>query len=182
MALAALADVEAWLGLASGNTDEALLTRLLTAASTFVETWCDRTLGVTAYSEVRDGNGLNRITPYVRPIVSVSGVTVDTTVVPAAPAFMQPGWWLAGKSILLFGYEFCRGNSNVLLSYSAGFATIPADISQAVIELVAMRYRERSRIGLTSVHADGETTSYSLKDMPAQVATILSQYRAVVPR
>lgn len=182
MALAALADVEAWLGLSAGNTDEALLTRLLSSVSTWVETWCSRVFEVTSYSEVRDGNGLCRMSPYVAPIVSVSGVMVGTVAVPAASAFGQPGWWLAGSTILLTGYEFCRGHANVLLNYSAGFATIPADIQQAVIELVAMRYKERSRIGLSSVHADGETTSYSLKDMPAQVATILAQYKAVVPQ
>jgi hypothetical protein len=182
MSLVALADVEAWLGLASGNSDEALLTRLIAGASAFVETWCSRTFALTSYTETRDGNGQTRMSPQNWPISTVASVTIDTTVVPARTVPGGSGFFLNGKSIQLVGYCFNRGQANVTLVYSAGFATIPADIQQGVIELVAMRYKERDRIGLSSVSAAGETTSYITKDMPNSVATLLGQWRQVVPR
>lgn len=181
VALAALADVEAWLSLPAGNADEALLTRLLSAASDFAETYCNRQFSVTDYVEVRDGNGQARLSPFQYPITAIAGVTICDQAIPALSG-TGGGYFLAGRSIVLRGYVFDRGTANVVLNYSAGFDVIPDAVQQAVIELVAMRYRERDRIGLSSQHAAGETTSYSLKDMPASAATLLAQYRAVAPR
>lgn len=183
MSLVALSEVEAWLQLSSGNSDEALLTRLINAASAFVETWCSRTFTATAYVEPRNGNGQTRVTPNSGPLIAVSSVLIDGTSIPATSVGATTnGFFVVGKSIYLRGYAFNRGEMNVVLSYTAGFATIPADVQQAVIELVAMRYRERDRIGMSSVNAGGETTSYVIKDMPPSVATLLTQYRVVVVR
>ena len=68
------------------------------------------------------------------------------------------------------------------LGLDEGFRKFAADATVKAIELICARYRERDRIGMSSVHAAGETTSYSLKDMPPQVAALLSQYRRVVPQ
>ncbi len=182
MALADLSDLEAWLGLSSGNTDEALLTRLLGAASDFVETWCSRTFAVTAYTDIRDGTGLGRMTMINRPVVAVTALAIDGSAIPAAGTINGSGWFLNKDSVQLFGYAFNRGQANVAISYTAGFATIPPAVAQATIELAAMRYQERGRIGLSSVAAAGETTSYVIKDMPPSVATLLNQYRQVVPQ
>jgi hypothetical protein len=182
-ALAQLSDLEAWIpDLPAGNADEALLTRLILAASAFVESWCSRPFGQVTLAEVRDGNGGSAMSPNVMPIIAVTGVTIDGTVIPVTIQGGASGYFVANNRIFLIGYAFNRGQANVLLNYTAGFATPPADITQAVIELVAARYMERGRIGLSSVHSGTETTSYSLKDMPASVATILGQYRRVVPR
>jgi hypothetical protein len=181
MALATLSDLEAWLELPSGNADEALLTRLLGAASDFVETWCSRRFAVAAYTDVRDGSGQARMTMSCRPVVSVAALAIDGAAIPAAGSITGSGWFLNGDTVQLFGYVFNRGQANVMISYSAGFATIPAAVAQAVIELAAMRYRERSRTGMASVAAAGETTSFVIRDMPPAVATLLGQYRMVVP-
>ena len=183
MSLVALSDVEAWLDLASGNSDEALLTRLASAASSFVETWCSRTFASAAYVEPRNGNGQTKVTPNAGPIISADAVAIDGVAIPATTvSATTSGFFLAGRSIYLRGYCFTRGQMNVVLNYTAGYATIPADVQQAVIELVAMRYRERLRIGMSSVSAAGETTAFTIKDMPPQVATLLGQYRSVVVR
>jgi hypothetical protein len=84
--------------------------------------------------------------------------------------------------LALRGYVFTRRLQNVLVTYTAGFATAPPDIAQAAIELVALRYRERSRIGETSrALTGGETVTYSTRDMSDDVKLLLSQYRVVAP-
>ena len=83
--------------------------------------------------------------------------------------------------LVLRGLVFPRGRGNVRVSYQAGFASPPADLTQACIEMVSLRYREKDRVGLVSKGLAGETTAYSLKDMPESVRTLLSQYRRVVP-
>ena len=56
MDLTTLANTKQWLGISS-DTDDDLLTRLITAASFFIETYLGRRLGSQDYAEVRDGTG-----------------------------------------------------------------------------------------------------------------------------
>ena len=183
MQFTTLDDVNAWLQLPSGHADEPLLTRLIAGVSGFIEAWCSRSFDLQQVTEVRDGTGGTRLSPYLSPVTVVTGVTIGSVTVPAItlPA-VSSGWFFANKQVQLIGYRFERGQGNVLLSYTAGYLEAPDDLQQAAIELICARYRERDRIGMSSVHAAGETTSYSLKDMPPQVAALLSQYRRVVPQ
>ena len=66
---------------------------------------------------------------------------------------------------------------NVAVTYTAGFAATPPEIEQACIELVALRYKERDRIGHVSKGIAGETVTFQQKDMPPDVQTLLDQYR-----
>jgi hypothetical protein len=142
---------------------------------------CSRSFERQSYTEIRDGNGQRRLSPLQAPVQSVQGVTIDGTAIPAVTTANTSGFFLANRTVFLQGYSFTRGVANVVLTYTAGWLVAPDDVQQAVIELAAMRYRERDRIGMSSVHAANETTSFSLRDMPAQVATLLAQYKRVVP-
>jgi hypothetical protein len=79
-------------------------------------------------------------------------------------------------------WDFPVGYNTVVVAYTAGYATTPLDVAQACIELVALRYRERTRIGEVSRSLGGaETVSYSQKDMSDGTRTLLQQYRLVAP-
>ena len=67
------------------------------------------------------------------------------------------------------------------MQYSAGFAATPPEIEQACIELVTLRYKERDRIGQVSKNLAGEVVAFQQKDVPPDVATLLDQYRNLVP-
>ena len=70
----------------------------------------------------------------------------------------------------------------ITFQYTAGYAETPPDLAQACIELVALRYRERSRVGETARAIGGvETVSYSQKDMSDAIKTLIQQYRIVTP-
>jgi hypothetical protein len=64
---------------------------------------------------------------------------------------------------------------------------VPFDIAQATIELVARKYRERTRIGERSKSLGGgetvayETTTFSLRDFTSDIQLLLQQYRTVAP-
>lgn len=59
---------------------------------------------------------------------------------------------------------------------------LPPDITEACVELVALRYRERDRIGQLSQHLDGQTIAYFQRgSMPASVEDALSSYKNVMP-
>jgi hypothetical protein len=67
------------------------------------------------------------------------------------------------------------------VAYTAGYADVPPDLEQACLELASMRFKERDRIGHSSAVMAGQQVNFIIKDMPADVATILQQYRKVVP-
>lgn len=78
----------------------------------------------------------------------------------------------------LYTFAAADVGASVLISYSF----VPADIENAVIELVAERYRYMDRIGLLSKALGGqETISFSQKAMSEFVQENLTPYMNVVP-
>ena len=187
--LCALADVTAWLQTGQNPfpaVDDALLARLITAASQFIESWLQRQIAVGDWIEVRDGNGGQRLAFANFPVSQVWSLSIDGLNIPPA---LSPGGITGGfgagyvfspTELALRGYVFTRRAQNVSVTYTAGYASVPADIAQACIELVCQRYRERTRIGEVSKSLmSGETVTFSQKDMSDDIKSLLSQYRAV---
>jgi len=178
--LTTLANVKAWFAPPlTTTTDDALLTRLISAASDFILSWLDRDLALQSYTEPRDGSGGNRLSFANTPVTSVQSLSIDGLAIPAAPDAISPGFVYSATQLYLRGYRFCRGVQNVAIAYTAGYAATPLEVEQACIELVALRYRERERIGHVSKSLAGETVSFSQKDMSDDIKTLLSLYRRV---
>jgi Phage gp6-like head-tail connector protein len=183
--LTTLADVKAWLQTGQSAfpaTDDALLTRLITAASQYIQTWLNRQLAAADYFEVRDGTGSDRLQFACFPVTAVLWLKIDGRVVPVASSATAAGYRFSPTQLSLRGYRFNRGAQNVMVAYTAGYASTPPDVAQACIELVSLRYRERTRIGEVSRSLGGaETVAYSQKDMSDATKTLLQQYRVVAP-
>jgi hypothetical protein len=188
--LTTLADVKAWLQTGQSAfppTDDVLLTRLITAASQYIQTWLNRRIAVADYLEVRDGTGGQRLQFGCFPVCAVLSLTIDGIAIPPAPppspsTGLTAGYLFSSTELAVRGYFFTRRVQNVAFSYTAGYMTTPPEIAQACIELAALRYRERTRIGeVSKTVGSGETVSYSQKDMSAPISTLLQQYRVVAP-
>jgi hypothetical protein len=183
--LTTLADVKAWLQTGQSAfpiTDDALLTRLIGAASRFIESWLNRRILQSDYMEVRDGTGGNRLQFASFPVTAVISLTIDDVVVPPSPSTRTAGYVFSPTQLVVRGYRFTQRPQNVVVVYTAGYATVPPEIAQACIELVALRYRDRTRIGEVSrALGSGATAAYSQKDLSEPVKAILQQYRAVAP-
>jgi hypothetical protein len=175
--LVSMAEVKAYLGGDLQSNDDAVLARLISAASVFFATACGRPILEQSYSELYDGKGNGRLYLRHTPVTSVAALSIDGAVVPEAMAPGTPGWRLNGNIVLLFGHWFGRGLVNVAVSYTAGYATTPADIAEAVMELVGLRYRGRDRLGKVSESIGGmATTSYTQKDVSPFVASVIARY------
>jgi hypothetical protein len=203
--LTTLADVKAWLQTGQSTfpvTDDALLTRLITAASQVIQTWLNRQIALQDWTETRDGAGTALGGCDVRyqlgafPVIAVSLVIVDGLTIPPIPASplappgmavvstfaTQAGYLFTPTQLVIRGYTVPRKAGCVTLQYTAGYAVTPPDLAQACVELVALRYRERTRIGEVSKSMGGaETVSYSQKDMADSIKTLIQQYRIVAP-
>jgi hypothetical protein len=215
--LTTLADVRAWLQTgpqAYPATDDLLIARLITAASGLVTRWLNRPVLSGDWQEVRDGLGsfANEVTLAfgVQPATAVLLVVIDGVTIPADPGNYGPsfvpaaaggqvspsfltqtasfaGYVFTPTALTIRGYWVPRKRASILLRYTAGFATVPFEIAQATIELVARKYRERTRIGERSKSLGGgettayETTSFSLRDFTSDIQLLLQQYRMVAP-
>jgi hypothetical protein len=182
--LTTLATLKQWLPGAGGSlqsvADDALLTRLITAASQFIQTYVAFEFALLPYTELRDGGGGQKLAFAAVPVAAVSSVIIDGAAIPLSSGPLAPGYAFSSTMLYLRGaYCFTPGFQNIALAYTAGYATTPPEIEQACIALVALRYRERDRVGLASKTLAGETVSYTAKDMPPDVESILDQYRRI---
>lgn len=185
--LTTLGDVKAWLQTGQAafpDTDDALLARLITAASQFVQSWLRRQIASADWQEVRDGTGGQRLAFANLPVTAMLSLSIDGMDIPpaAVDGGFDAGYVFTPTELALRGYVFTRRAQNVVMTYTAGYTVTPPDVAQACIELVCQRYRERTRIGEVSrAAAGGETVTYSQLDMSADVRLLLSQYRLVAP-
>lgn len=184
--LTTVQNLKAWMNLpATVSNDDPTLTRLVSAASQFVLTYLRRQIAVASYTDVRNGNDQYEMVLHNWPVTSVSSVTIYGTVIPPAPAMVanQPptiGYLYDDQTVYLYGRCFDRGVQNVQIAYSAGYASTPLEIEQAVIELIALKYSDRNHFGQASKSINGEVVSFITADMPRGVATILQSYKKVV--
>ncbi|MBP2638375.1 MAG: hypothetical protein H6Q72_4282 [Firmicutes bacterium] len=176
-----LDNVKQYLNL-SNTTSDAFLSRLISAASAFVVTWVKRDLLSASYTEQRNGNGSCRMMLKNTPVTAVSSLTVNGHSIPASTQpGISPGYWFDDKMLYVKGYSFPNGFGNVTIDYTAGYTTVPLELEQVVIELVANKYKRRDRIGEDSKDLGGQTVSYSKRDLSQDHMDLLSIYKRVVP-
>jgi hypothetical protein len=200
--LTTLAAVRQWLTPGSGSLpagDDTLLSSLITAASGWIQFWLNRDILSTDYQEIRDTYG--PVSPKFVfanfPVSAVLSVVLNGVIIPPIPAVTPSltgapvatfpggpgGYMFTPTALLIRGYIIPWMRMSLQLTYTAGYQTVPPEVAQACVEMVAERYRvQRNRSGVVSeVSQPSTTVTFSQKDMTANVATILSKYKAVAP-
>lgn len=180
--LTTLETVKAYLG-KSDHADDTVLQTLITAYSQAVRSYTNRDFTTDTYDIWRSGRGsVTLLTPQY-PIVGVNIVEVDGVSIPAAPRFGAYGYRYSDRMVMLSGGAvFAIGAHNIHIQYTAGYATPPADVSEAVVELVALRFKMKGdNANWVSKSLNGDTITLNTKAMPEQVQMILNQYRNNVP-
>jgi hypothetical protein len=181
--LVSLARVKEFLpGVGASTADDAVLQSLIVGCSEWIRGYCDRTLTLAVHSLTRKGHGGPILTLPERPVVSVESVSVGGNIITEAPTASASGWALVSDSIWLTGYCFVRG-SVVVVRYTAGYdpASVPEALQMACVELVARRYKERTRIGETSkvIGADSTTVAYDTTAMSDSIKLALADFKRV---
>ena len=163
---------------ADQNTDDGFLQHQVTTATAMIQQRLNRQILVAAYTEVRNGMGQRAIKVVNQPIVSVSLVQVGNSVISPRGDPCASGYTFDAALIYLSGWCFTRGQQNVTLIYTAGYAQVPADLENAVAELIAWKYRHRDRIGVSSKVLAGETNAY-FQELPKHITDPIDQYKRV---
>lgn len=159
-----------------------------------VERSIGRTFDVKTYTEAYDGNGRRMLFLRHDPVVAITSVSINgeaalSIVDPAAPAYpakvaaVEP----TGQGILLTdGSVFSTGTQNVIVSYRAGLtateeATPPADLVFAVTYWAGMIFKDRDRLGMSSITTGQQTTAYTRIVPPAILSMISAWRRTLIP-
>ena len=193
-ALTTVEQVKNYLQIASSDHDD-LFEQFIEAVSSQFMNYTGRKLTARDYSPdgesadydpdnaVLSGHGHPELILPQYPVVSVSAVSLDGVFLTAAEPGDFSGWLVdksAGVLVRLDGV-FTRGQANVLVTYRAGFATVPPDLAQAAVMQSAVRFQDSAaghgRLGITArTLADG-SVSYTDQALLPQVKEILDRYR-----
>lgn len=175
--LTTLANVRMHLGLKEPETDpDAFLQVLIPAVSAWFRGQVDRQIGAEDVSEKYAHEGGDLISVRESPVTAVASFAVDGVPVPRAATDSAPGWYILAGRLYVRGWYVPAG-SIVSITYTAGYTPVPADVDQAVREMVALKYRERGSVGTQTVSALGQSITFLPSITPRAVQDVIDRYR-----
>ncbi len=186
MAAGDLTDIETvrrFLGLKTLD-DDGLIQSLVTAASGYVNTYVSRAISPTSFVDVFNGAPNGKVFLANRPVISVTSVSYLGVTIPVAlPGATDAGYLLdTSMGLIQFrGLSLYKSIGGLVVTYTAGWASTPTELAQAVVEMVAFRMKERGHWGQDSASNAGQSVSFTQEDIPRAARTMLDQYKRVVP-
>lgn len=189
--LTTVAAVKAWQAIPSGRAgSDAILAALVTSTSADFLRAIERTDFLAEdYTEVREGDGGQRLVMRHWPINTVATLNVGAATIAVSSDKILPGYYFDDgldperlNELYLVGSVFTDGAA-VKVAYNAGYATVPADVAQAVVEWVVARYKGRPGAQIASQReAGGEHVTYDREaPMPPTTAAVAERYKRCWP-
>lgn len=105
--------------------------------------------------------------------LAAGGALVAVSGAPAAGQYAVSN----STGVGVYTFNAAQAGAGVLLNYSY----TPEPLENATIELVALRYKERQRIGQTSISTGEQNISFVRDAYTDSILSALSPYRATVP-
>jgi len=174
--LTTLDQVKEYLRLPESDHD-VLLARLITAASEWFRSQTDRKILASACTETWSGDGgtVRYLPEY--PVTAIASLTVDGSAIAARTT--GNGYVLDQDTgrVSLVGYTFTKGSLNCTATYTGGFAVAPPDVVQAVLEMVALRFKDRDHIGQSSAVLNGESHVFLGGGNLPHIQSVVDSYR-----
>lgn len=189
--LTTLPILKQWLPIPAATTaEDATLSRLITATSAdFTRSTNRPDLLQATYTEVRSGDGGARMILYHWPITAITSLTVNSVAVLLSADKIAAGYYFDTDidperiwELYLVGSAF-TDNKPVQINYTAGYAAVPDDIEQAVIDWIVYRYKGRPNVGANQRRtAEGESVSVEQIDAPPNVLQVIERYTRKFPQ
>ena len=157
-----------------GSAEDTVLSRIISAVSTRMQSWMDRIIAQTTYtSEVHSGAGWQNILALNNyPFIGTPTIAIDGDSVSSDDLLFH-----AKSGLVEYIDVWPGGFGNITATYDAGYATTPTDIQDACITECMYEYkmqRKGDRIGETGSAAEAGGTSKYLVDawQPQTLATM----------
>jgi hypothetical protein len=184
--LCALTDIKTLLGITSSGQD-ALLQIIKDSVEQYVKTRCGRDFLVASYTEYHDGDDFNVLRVLQRPIVSIDSIYsdparlfTDASLIPSSDIIDDPRSKTLGF-VELLTYKFLKGIKATKITYSAGYATIPSDLSMAVKLIVCKQYKVADKkLFAEGTQTTGQLTITLAPDaFPKDALDVIDRYRRI---
>ena len=139
--LVSLVDMKAYLGEAT-TTYDAFLTRQLNLMTSVIQNYCRRIFEVDDYVETlyrQDVPQSERLMLYNYPVNSIASIVYDTTntLSPSEYRLNKSGGFLLPTGINPFSWS-----DVMVITYNAGYTTIPPEIEEVMYSIVGQRYNK----------------------------------------
>lgn len=169
----------------TGDVDN-VLQRLITAASKYILNDISRNIFAANYTRRLNGQGTKLLFLPDTPITAVSSLYIDGVLIPAKDtdplkSANAVGYTIQDDYIALSGYTFNAGIDNVIISYTAGNNSVPADLQDVCIDMVTRKYRELDRIGVNVKSIGQEQMTYDRSHIGESSKRTLQRYQRVIP-
>lgn len=185
--LTTLAAVKEFMGI-TNTSDDALINSLNTRVSAFVESFCNRTFLSATHIEFHDGrpDQAEQVLLDNFPVISITTVHDDLnhiygadSLIPAASIIVHDDTGVLRRADGIF---FTEGFKNIRIEYVAGFTATPPDLEQAVIEIIAVKVRNRGKGAEKSEKLGRWSVTYrdaggGELNMTAETASTLNRYK-----
>jgi hypothetical protein len=182
--------VKAFLPVSATNTnDDTTITNLIKGCSAdFLRATNRPDLLADDYTEVRQGDGGQRICLFHWPINTIATLTIAGVAIPVSANKIAPGYFFdqdidpeRSFNLYLIGQAF-TDTAVVKIEYNAGYDDTPFDVSQAVAEWVAQRYKQRPNLGTVIQRgAEGESLQQTEAAAPANTQACIERYKRRIP-
>lgn len=152
-----------------------LLKLLIAQCSRFIEEHCRRRFKKAQYTEVYDGDGTPTLFLDNYPVISVSGLSIDSVAYDSSDYVV----YSEGRIRLVDGSVFTRGDQNVQVTYEAGYESVPEDVEMCCVELVAAKFKQidSDRIGISSQSFGDQSVSFLESELTDKIKNVLNRYR-----
>jgi uncharacterized phiE125 gp8 family phage protein len=168
--------------------DATIVETLILAASKAIERYCNRLFVSQSLIEVYDGNGETEIMLRHYPLITLTSVVIlndDESITTIAITEFRTDSatghvWFKPNATAAYTY-FPSGRGNITITYTSGFAIIPADVQQACAQWAAELYTsQKHESTLVSERIGDYQAQYaqlSAVELPAYIRALLSTYR-----
>lgn len=166
------------------SVNDARVKRYINAASWLCNKYTKRLLKSREHTEYHSGDGTNTVFVRNYPVTTLTSVYDDPDrtygsdyLIDSDDLAIMPDE-LAYKIVYDGGY-FQVGIRNVKITYTGGYETIPYDLAQACLEIVAMMWvnSEERRFGIRSMTLGGGSITTEITKLPLTAELILENYR-----
>lgn len=166
----------------SDGSQDALLDALLAGASERIETYCRRRFAMEELEEFYDGPGTALLVLRRRPVVELDALYEDIdgdfgeeSLVPPQELILYPNEGIIRRLVGVFP----AAPRSIKVKYTAGYSSIPDDLSVACLKLAASWFAHSSSgsDGLKRESLGDYSAEYERAPLPEDVESILGPYR-----
>lgn len=172
----------------SAATYDTLITNLITRVCAFIESYCDRTFTNATYTDEIYSGGKKFIFLKNYPVTEFTKIEYKSgsNSSPTWTAFTVNDYDLIDERKLRRAGGFAPGENavwpagvnNIRITYKAGYAVVPSDLEQLIIELVAKKFNQRKSDGINNESVEGVSIGWT-KTLSPEQKIVLNKFRKI---